>query len=86
MMQLIPKIHESKIIFLLTEKDQLSLSKKVQHYNYLFFAILEAVSIISILSDVLRDNHIKQFKKLFKALNKVKLKKKLKLNNIHIYV
>lgn len=43
---------------------------------HLFFIILEAVSIISILSDVLHDNHINQFEKLFKALNKVKLKKK----------
>jgi len=48
-----------------------------------FFVILEAVSIISIVSDVLHDNHIDEFKKLLKALNKVKFEKlKLKLNNI----
>jgi len=41
----------------------------------MFFITLEAVSIISILSDVLRDNHINEFKKLFKTLNKVKFVK-----------
>jgi len=56
-------------------------SKNVHRFdNHLvFFIILEAVSIISILSDVLHDNHIDQFKKLFKALNKVKFYKKIKI-------
>lgn len=49
------------------------------------FVILEAVSLISILSDAFRDNHIKQFKKLFKALNKVKFKKK-SLNTFDVHI